>query len=48
MECDHGKQMEAKGAQMGGGSLVNELVQAGLCLTKVKHEILAETGQKCY
>ena len=37
--------MEAKGAQMGGGSLVNKLVQAGLCLTKVKHEI-PETGTK--
>ena len=41
--------MEAKGAQMGGGgSLVNKLVQAGLYLTKVNHEILAEAGQKCY
>ena len=41
--------MEAKGAQMGGGgSLVNKLVQAGLCFTKVNHEILAEAGQKCY
>ena len=39
--------MEAKGAQM-GGSLVNKLVQAVLCLTKVNHEILKETGQKCY
>ena len=49
LECDHRKQMEAKGAQMGGGgSLVNKLVQAGLCFTKVNHEILAEAGQKCY
>ena len=49
VECDHRKQMEAKGAQMGGGgSLVNKLVQAGLCFTKVNHEILAEAGQKCY
>ena len=41
--------MEAKGAQMGGGgSLVNKLVQAGLCFTKVNHEILAEAGQKSY
>ena len=49
VECDHRKQMEAKGAQMGGGgSLVNKLVQAELCLTKVNHEILEQPGQKCY
>ena len=47
VECDHGKQMEARELKW-GGSLVNKLVQAGLCATKVKHQILAETGQKCY
>ena len=36
VECDRSKQMEAEGA---GTSLVNKLVQAGLCFTKVNHEI---------
>ena len=36
VECDRRKQMEAEGA---GTSLVNKLVQAGLCFTKVNHEI---------
>ena len=36
VECDRRKQMEAEGA---GTSLVNKLVQAGLCFTKVNQEI---------
>ena len=48
VECDHRKQMEAKELKW-GESRVNKLVQAGLCFfTKVNHEILAGTGQKCY
>ena len=45
VECDRRKQMEAEGA---GTSLVNKLVQAGLCFTKVNHEIQTKKNAATY